>query len=80
MSFIFGGNTYDVAIQGKGYTYTWPEALGTQPWKNGRADKVLCQEYEPVVRRGWRALERAVLAEDRSCVGAENRHGSALRC
>ena len=37
-----------VCVKGKGYTYTWPEALGTQPWQNGKSDKVLCQEYEPV--------------------------------
>ena len=37
-----------VCIKGKGYTYTWPEALGTTPWKDGRADKVLRQDYEPV--------------------------------
>jgi quercetin dioxygenase-like cupin family protein len=37
-----------ICVKGKGYTYTWPEALGTTPWKDGRADKVLRQDYEPV--------------------------------
>src|SRR5215472_4510569 len=37
-----------VCIKGKGYTYTWPEALGTTPWRDGKADKVLRQDYEPV--------------------------------
>src|SRR6202795_1644415 len=36
-----------VCVKGKGYTYTWPEALGTTPWKDGRADKILRQDYEP---------------------------------
>ena len=37
-----------VCVKGKGYTYTWPEALGTTPWQNGKADKILRQDYEPV--------------------------------
>ena len=37
-----------VCIKGKGYTYTWPETLGLTPWQDGRADKVLRQDYEPV--------------------------------
>ena len=37
-----------VCVKGKGYTYTWPEALGTTPWKDGKADKILRQDYEPV--------------------------------
>src|SRR5579864_1554766 len=37
-----------VCVKGKGYTYTWPEALGTTPWRNGKADKILRQDYEPV--------------------------------
>src|SRR5262249_61151231 len=37
-----------VCVKGKGYTYTWPEVLGTTPWKDGRADKVLRQDYEPI--------------------------------
>src|ERR1700716_889987 len=37
-----------ICVKGKGYTYTWPEALGTTPWKNGKADKILRQDYEPV--------------------------------
>src|SRR5712692_7622676 len=37
-----------ICIKGKGYTYTWPEALGTTPWRDGKADKVLRQDYEPV--------------------------------
>jgi quercetin dioxygenase-like cupin family protein len=37
-----------ICVKGKGYTYTWPETLGTTPWKNGKADKILRQDYEPV--------------------------------
>ena len=37
-----------VCIKGKGYTYTWPEALGITPWQDGKGDKVLRQDYEPV--------------------------------
>jgi quercetin dioxygenase-like cupin family protein len=37
-----------ICVKGKGYTYTWPEALGTTPWQSGKADKVLRQDYEPV--------------------------------
>ena len=37
-----------ICVQGKGYTYTWPETLGLTPWKDGLADKVLRQDYEPV--------------------------------
>ncbi len=37
-----------ICVKGKGYTYTWPETLGTTPWRDGKADKVLRQDYEPV--------------------------------
>jgi quercetin dioxygenase-like cupin family protein len=37
-----------VCIKGKGYTYTWPRALGMTPFKDGKADEVYKQEYEPV--------------------------------
>jgi quercetin dioxygenase-like cupin family protein len=37
-----------ICLKGKGYTYTWPDALGMTPWKDGHADKVMTQEYEPV--------------------------------
>ena len=37
-----------ICIKGCGYTYTWPEALGATPWADGRGDKVLRQDYEPV--------------------------------
>ena len=35
-----------VCLRGKGYTYTWPAELGTQPWANGQGDRVKRQEYE----------------------------------
>jgi len=35
-----------ICVKGKGYTYTWPESLGTTPWKDGKADKILRQDYE----------------------------------
>jgi len=37
-----------ICIKGKGYTYTWPARYGETPWKDGNADKVLRQDYEPV--------------------------------
>ena len=37
-----------VCLRGKGYTYTWPDRLGTQPWKNGIEKDVIRQDYEPV--------------------------------
>ena len=37
-----------ICIEGKGYTYTWPDALGAAPWRDGKADKILRQDYEPV--------------------------------
>ena len=37
-----------VCLKGKGFTYTWPAALGEKPWRDGVADKVLRQDYEPV--------------------------------
>jgi len=37
-----------ICIKGKGYTYTWPSTLGTTPWKDGLADQVRRQDYEPV--------------------------------
>lgn len=37
-----------VCIKGKGYSYTWPDRLGMQPWKAGMGDQVKKQTYEPV--------------------------------
>ena len=37
-----------ICIKGKGYTYTWPEAAGINPWKEGKADVVKRVDYEPV--------------------------------
>jgi len=37
-----------VCIKGKGYTYTWPRAIGMTPWKDGKSDQVYRQDYEPV--------------------------------
>ncbi len=38
-----------ICVKGKGYTYTWPaDVIGMTPWKDGQADKVLRQDYEPV--------------------------------
>ena len=34
-----------ICLKGKGYTYTWPEALGTTPWKDGKAEFVKRQDY-----------------------------------
>jgi quercetin dioxygenase-like cupin family protein len=35
-----------ICVKGRGYTYTWPETLGTTPWTNGHAEKILRQDYE----------------------------------
>jgi quercetin dioxygenase-like cupin family protein len=37
-----------ICIKGKGYTYSWPEEIGPNPWKNGKADQVRRLDYEPV--------------------------------
>ncbi len=37
-----------VCLTGKGYTYTWPANLGQTPWKDGKAEFVKRQDYEPV--------------------------------
>jgi hypothetical protein len=37
-----------ICVKGKGYTYTWPEALGTTPFHDGKGELVLRQDYEPV--------------------------------
>jgi mannose-6-phosphate isomerase-like protein (cupin superfamily) len=34
-----------ICIGGKGYSYTWPQDLGPTPWKDGRGDEVLRQDY-----------------------------------
>ncbi|MBM3608043.1 MAG: cupin domain-containing protein [Alphaproteobacteria bacterium] len=35
-----------ICLKGKGYTYTWPEALGMRPWEAGNASGVKRQDYE----------------------------------
>jgi len=37
-----------ICLKGRGYTYTWPSRLGPTPWKDGFADQVKRQDYEPV--------------------------------
>jgi mannose-6-phosphate isomerase-like protein (cupin superfamily) len=37
-----------ICVKGKGYTYTWPSTLGPTPWKDGKAEGVRRQDYEPV--------------------------------
>jgi quercetin dioxygenase-like cupin family protein len=37
-----------ICLQGRGYTYTWPEHAGPTPWKDGKADLVKRVDYEPV--------------------------------
>jgi quercetin dioxygenase-like cupin family protein len=37
-----------VCIKGEGYSYTWPDKLGQQPWQGERGDQVKMQPYEPV--------------------------------
>lgn len=35
-----------ICLKGKGYTYTWPDRLGTTPWRDGKSDEVMRQDYE----------------------------------
>jgi quercetin dioxygenase-like cupin family protein len=35
-----------ICLKGRGYTYTWPEALGERPWQAGLGEKVMRQDYE----------------------------------
>ena len=35
-----------ICLRGKGYTYTWPETAGMQPWAGEKADQVKRQDYE----------------------------------
>ena len=37
-----------ICVKGKGYTYTWPSEIGTQPFTDGKADQVFRVDYEPV--------------------------------
>jgi quercetin dioxygenase-like cupin family protein len=37
-----------ICVKGKGYTHTWPERLGPNPWKDGNGDQVQRLDYEPV--------------------------------
>jgi len=34
-------------LKGKGYTYTWPEHLGVNPWADGNEDQVQRMDYIP---------------------------------
>ncbi len=36
-----------ICLKGKGYTYTWPEKLGVNPWRDGHGDQVRRVDYEP---------------------------------
>jgi mannose-6-phosphate isomerase-like protein (cupin superfamily) len=37
-----------ICLHGKGYTYTWPSSLGPRPFSDGKRDKVVRVDYEPV--------------------------------
>ena len=37
-----------ICIKGKGYTYTWPERNGVNPWKDGKESEIKRVDYEPV--------------------------------
>ena len=36
-----------ICLKGEGYTYTWPEEYGVNPWKDGHADKIKRLDYGP---------------------------------
>src|SRR5215469_3450950 len=37
-----------ICLRGKGYTYTWPEQAGVNPWRDGKSHLVKRVDYEPV--------------------------------
>jgi hypothetical protein len=37
-----------ICLKGKGYTYSWPERCGEQPWRDGHASEVRRLDYEPI--------------------------------
>ena len=37
-----------ICVKGKGFTYTWPEGLGFNPWKDGKEDRIERVDYEPI--------------------------------
>jgi mannose-6-phosphate isomerase-like protein (cupin superfamily) len=37
-----------ICLRGKGYTYTWPSSIGTRPFSDGKRDRVVRVDYEPV--------------------------------
>ena len=36
-----------ICVKGAGYTYTWPEECGVNPWRDGHGDKVKRVDYGP---------------------------------
>ena len=36
-----------IGLKGQGYTYTWPEKLGVNPWRDGHSDQVQRVDYGP---------------------------------
>ena len=36
-----------ICLKGEGYTYTWPEEYGVNPWRDGHADKIKRLDYGP---------------------------------
>ena len=62
-----------ICLNGKGYTYTWPSEIGTTPWKDGKADQVFRDDYEPVGMVTRRADERRL-------VSPAFRHQQRARC
>ncbi|HTP84032.1 MAG TPA: cupin domain-containing protein, partial [Alphaproteobacteria bacterium] len=37
-----------ICLKGKGYTYTWPEHAGVNPWRDGKSSLIKRVDYEPV--------------------------------
>lgn len=40
------GSAVLICIKGKGYTFAWPQPLGTRPWEAGLGDQVERQDYK----------------------------------
>ncbi len=44
--------TVSICLRGSGFSYLWPEAAGTAPWREGRSDAVLRIEHEQIGMMG----------------------------
>ena len=78
-----------ICLKGRGYTYTWPDALGPTPWRDGKSRQGAAaglriwrdrqrraderRLVSPAFRRGKRRIARARLARPEQSSRAESR-------